>query len=111
MLSHPKKTDKDNPRWYMVDVKFVSRLEHFVPLAVLKNLGELEYLRNEDVEAIGGMALINKGRLSVQPVSALAYAAVATMGARGGFEPLPKRGKRKAGEVEGGVAKKKTRAH
>ncbi len=27
---------KDRPKWYMVDVKFVRRLPHFVPLWVLK---------------------------------------------------------------------------
>ncbi|EJD36946.1 DUF55-domain-containing protein [Auricularia subglabra TFB-10046 SS5] len=91
--SHPyydAKSDKDNARWFMVDVRFVRRLEHFVPLAVLKGVGNgsgaVEYLREDHVGAIKGMALINKGRLSVQPVSGLAYEAIVMMGDKGGYE-------------------------
>ena len=53
-----EKATPEDPRWYMVDVKLVRRLEH--PLA-------LEELRRED--ALEGMELLRRGsRLSVQPV-------------------------------------------
>lgn len=52
------KSDPDNPRWYMVDVKFKRRLKRTVTLAELKEHPELE-----------GMPLVRKGnRLSVMPV-------------------------------------------
>lgn len=53
------KSDPDNPRWYMVDVKFKRRLKRTVTLAELKEHPELE-----------GMPLVRKGnRLSVMPVA------------------------------------------
>ena len=53
------KTDKDNPRWMMVDVKFVEKFKRLVSLSELKAAEELS-----------GMVLLQKGsRLSVQPVS------------------------------------------
>ncbi len=53
------KSDPDNPRWYMVDVKFKRRLERTITLAELKEHPELE-----------GMPLVRKGnRLSVMPVA------------------------------------------
>lgn len=53
------KSDPDNPRWYMVDVRFKRRLERTVTLAELKEHPELE-----------GMPLVRKGnRLSVMPVA------------------------------------------
>jgi predicted RNA-binding protein with PUA-like domain len=53
------KSDPDNPRWYMVDLKFKRRLERTVTLAELKEHPELE-----------GMPLVRKGnRLSVMPVA------------------------------------------
>ncbi|KZV87365.1 DUF55-domain-containing protein [Exidia glandulosa HHB12029] len=104
--SHPyydAKTDKDKPRWYMVDVRFVRRVQHFVPLAVLKTLDahDLEYIRDEHKAAVKSMALINQGRLSVQPVSQLAYDAITLMGERGGFA-TEAGAKRKRAEKEQG---------
>lgn len=53
------KSDPDNPRWYMVDVRFKRRLKRTVTLAELKEYPELE-----------GMPLVRKGnRLSVMPVA------------------------------------------
>lgn len=53
------KSDPDNPRWYMVDVKFKRRLKRTVTLTELKEHPELE-----------GMPLVRKGnRLSVMPVA------------------------------------------
>jgi len=48
-----------NPVWYMVDVRFQRELPRPVTLAELKEVPELS-----------GMALLNRSRLSVQPVSA-----------------------------------------
>jgi len=47
----------DKPTWYMVDVRFVKELPRPVPLAELKG-----------VPALSGMALLNRSRLSIQPV-------------------------------------------
>lgn len=52
------KSDPDNPRWYMVDVKFKRKLRRVIPLEEIKSLDQLE-----------GMPLVRKGnRLSVMPV-------------------------------------------
>ena len=54
----PKSTP-DNPRWFMVDVKFESEFPRPIPLAELRTLSGLEE-----------MLLLRKGqRLSVQPVA------------------------------------------
>ncbi len=48
----------DNPRWYMVDIKFKQKFNGIIPLQHLKEYPELE-----------GMQLLKKGnRLSVMPV-------------------------------------------
>lgn len=51
-----KATDED-PRWHMVDIRFVRRLPRLVPLAELK-----------DDSALNGMTVTGRSRLSVQPV-------------------------------------------
>jgi predicted RNA-binding protein with PUA-like domain len=48
----------EKPIWFMVDVRFVRELPRPVTLAELKG-----------VPALSGMALLNRSRLSVQPVS------------------------------------------
>jgi len=53
-------SSRDNPRWMLVDVKFVKKLKRVITLDELKNHPKLE-----------GMALLRKGnRLSVMPVDA-----------------------------------------
>lgn len=54
---HDPKSDPDNPTWLLVDVKFVEKLPRFISLAELRARPELE-----------GMVLLNRSRLSVQPV-------------------------------------------
>jgi predicted RNA-binding protein with PUA-like domain len=54
---HDPKSDPDNPTWLLVDVKFVEKLPRFVPLDELRTRPELD-----------GMVLLNRSRLSVQPV-------------------------------------------
>ncbi|KAJ3160804.1 Thymocyte nuclear protein 1 [Geranomyces michiganensis] len=55
------KSDADNPKWMMVDVKFVRKLRRFI------SLKELQGYRDSELRS---MALVTRGRLSVQPVSA-----------------------------------------
>ncbi len=67
------KSSAENPRWSMVDLAPVRRLESLVSLAALKGNPELE-----------GMAVVKKGqRLSVQPVRPEEFAIVLEMAASG----------------------------
>jgi len=55
---HDPKSGPDNPRWFMVDVKFVRKLDRTITLTELKQHPELEDL-----------PLVRKGnRLSVMPI-------------------------------------------
>ena len=47
----------ENPKWFMVNLKFVKKLDRFLPLKELQGYQEL-----------ANMVLIRRGRLSVQPV-------------------------------------------
>ncbi|MBU72147.1 EVE domain-containing protein [Spongiibacter sp.] len=52
------KASEDNPRWYMVDVRFVRKLKRLIPLSELKANPQLE-----------DMPLLRRGnRLSIMPV-------------------------------------------
>jgi predicted RNA-binding protein with PUA-like domain len=56
------KSDPDNPRWYMVDVKYKRKLKRNISLRELKEFAEDE---------LADMPLVRKGnRLSIMPVSA-----------------------------------------
>jgi predicted RNA-binding protein with PUA-like domain len=59
---HDPTSDPDDPRWLLVDVKFAEKLRRFVGLDELRTRPELE-----------GMVLLNKSRLSVQPVDKKHY--------------------------------------
>ena len=53
------KSDPDNPRWFLVDVKFVRKLKRTISLAELK-----------EHDALAEMVLLRRGnRLSIMPVS------------------------------------------
>lgn len=53
------KASEDNPRWFMVDVKWVETFKEVIPLKLLKECKELK-----------DMHLVKKGtRLSIQPVT------------------------------------------
>lgn len=57
---HDPKSTPDNPRWFMVDVKYEKKLARPLPLGELRAVPKLKK-----------MVLLKKGmRLSVQPVSA-----------------------------------------
>lgn len=53
------KSKQENPRWFMVDIKFEKKLKRLVSLDELRS-----------VKSLDGMVLLQKGsRLSVQPVT------------------------------------------
>ncbi|MCF7982791.1 MAG: EVE domain-containing protein [Thiohalocapsa sp.] len=55
------KSDPDNPRWYMVDVRYVRHLKRTITLAELKAC---------DAAALDGFPLVRRGnRLSIMPVT------------------------------------------
>jgi predicted RNA-binding protein with PUA-like domain len=64
----PKATD-DDPRWYMVDIEFVEAFPRVVTLDELRGTPGLEK-----------MLVINKSRLSVQPVTDAEYETVVRLG-------------------------------
>ncbi|KAF9350381.1 hypothetical protein BGX26_011432 [Mortierella sp. AD094] len=57
---YDEKSSKDDPRWFMVDVKFDRRLKRAITLKELQQYKDSE---------LSSMKLLNRGRLSVQPVS------------------------------------------
>ncbi len=66
----PKATP-DNPRWFMVDVKYKSQMKTPVTLAEIKQTKALEK-----------MVLVNRGRLSVQPVTQKEWDIILKLGER-----------------------------
>ena len=81
--SHPyfdPKSDKENPTWYMVSVKFISRLSHPPSLALIKFLAastkmpdEVEYIGGKGYSAVKEMQLVNRGRLSESALETTRY--------------------------------------
>ena len=63
------KSDPDNPRWIMVDVEFVESFASVVSLDEIKATEKLE-----------GMVLLNRLRLSVQPVAKEEFQIIRKMG-------------------------------
>ena len=63
---------KDEPRWFMVDIKHTQTFPTFVPLPVLR-----------DTPALSDMVLLRKGsRLSVQPVTPDEWKTIVALGTR-----------------------------
>ncbi|KDQ64124.1 hypothetical protein JAAARDRAFT_187497 [Jaapia argillacea MUCL 33604] len=97
-VEHPyydSKTDQNNPRWYMVDVTFKRRAQNYVPLSLLKYiadstssdpLNDVPHIGPEGVKAIKAMALVTKGRLSVQKVEQDAWDAISLLAEKGGWD-------------------------
>ncbi|KAF8915183.1 PUA-like domain-containing protein [Mucidula mucida] len=110
--SHPyydAKTDKDAPKWFMVDLKFTSRTANFVSLALLKWITSMSdplpesvaYIGKEGLDALKTMDLVARGRLSVQRVTEEAWNAITLLAEKGGWteddlKPPPKSKKARA---------------
>ena len=60
------KSSKENPKWHMVDVKYVRDLKRYIPLHELKEL-HLEHKPKNG--PLAKLALFTKARLSVQPLT------------------------------------------
>merc|ERR1712226_1228473 len=60
------KSPKDDPRWSMVDVKYVRPTERYIPLDGLKKV-HLEHKSKGG--PLADLALFTKARLSVMPIS------------------------------------------
>jgi predicted RNA-binding protein with PUA-like domain len=55
------KSDPDNPRWFMVDLRYVRKFKKTIPLALLREFA---------IEELADMPLLRKGnRLSVMPIT------------------------------------------
>ncbi|KAL1664455.1 PUA-like domain-containing protein, partial [Schizophyllum commune] len=112
------KSNKDLPKWYMPDVTFIARAAHLVPLSLLRTIASarsaeaagVSYIGKEGVEAIKGMALITRGRLSVQRVEESAWNTIQAMAEKGGWEKQVATRKlaqaKKVGGAKGGARKK-----
>ncbi|KAG8960911.1 hypothetical protein FRC00_013842 [Tulasnella sp. 408] len=128
-----QKSDESKPTWFMVDLKFKSRVAHFVSLSLLKHLKSLsyediqaadkaeedsstplqiQYLSEDELSAIKEMPLLTQGRLSVQPVSEIAFKAVLKLGEMGGWEEpnVQKKAVTKAEKPKGGKKGAKRKA-
>ncbi|KAI0307225.1 PUA-like domain-containing protein [Multifurca ochricompacta] len=87
------KSEEANPKWFMVDVKFISRASHFVPYRLLRQIAAsnvtlptgLEYLGEKDARVVKDMDLIRRGRLSVQRVQPEAWDVIKRMTEKGGW--------------------------
>ena len=66
---HDAGASPDDPRWFMVDIKFKEKLARAVPLDELRT-----------VPALGDMVLLKRSRLSVQPVTAAEWKAIVALG-------------------------------
>ncbi len=66
------KSDPSNPRWFVVDIKLTEELKHAVTLPQIKETPGLQE-----------MVLINRSRLSVQPVTPTEWKIIVKMGRSG----------------------------
>ncbi|KAJ7065006.1 PUA-like domain-containing protein [Mycena amicta] len=91
------KSKQDDPKWFMVELAFVARAKHFVPLALLRFIAdstsstpptELEYIGEAGVAAIKNMDLVTRGRLSVQRVTEAAWTAIEQLASNGGWDDI-----------------------
>ncbi|KAI0772587.1 PUA-like domain-containing protein [Irpex lacteus] len=115
--THPyydAKTDKDSPKWYMVELTFKSRTANFVPLSLLRRIAaspgsdapsDIPYIGASGVQAIKEMALVTRGRLSVQRVEEAAWGIIELLAEKGGWddgaEKKPKQRKPKTQPKDG----------
>ncbi len=66
------KSPEDAPRWFMVDIEYLEKFPAMVPLPLLRETSGLEK-----------MALLNRSRLSVQPVAEAEFDIVLRLGKEG----------------------------
>ncbi len=66
---HEPRATKENPVWFQVDLRFVSKLARLVPLDELRGMPELE-----------GMMLFKRSQLSIQPVTPQQWKAIVKRG-------------------------------
>ena len=59
-----QKTEQANPKWFMIDARFVARARHFVPLALLRRI------------AAGDAAVLADGGAAYAYIGAAGVAAV-----------------------------------
>ena len=69
-IHYDPKAERENPRWFMVDVKYERMMDRFISLHELKKLHQEHKLNNGPLKNI---ALFTKARLSVQPVTEEEY--------------------------------------
>lgn len=65
-IHYDPKSQKDNPRWFMVDVKYDRMTKRYIPLSELKEL-HLEHKQSNG--PLKSIALFTRARLSVQPLT------------------------------------------
>ncbi|HEX6588620.1 MAG TPA: EVE domain-containing protein [Longimicrobiales bacterium] len=65
---YDEKASDDGPRWFLVDIEFVAKLPRVVTLAEIR-----------DTKSLADMPLVNRSRLSVQPVEPAAYDTIVRM--------------------------------
>tara|TARA_B100001123_G_scaffold248588_1_gene277607 strand:- start:592 stop:1056 length:465 start_codon:yes stop_codon:yes gene_type:complete len=66
---YDEKSSKENPRWWMVDVRFVKKLKTQVSISDIKS-----------VNSLSDMVLVNNSRLSVQAVRKKEFNTILKMG-------------------------------
>lgn len=62
------KSDKNNPKWFMVDVKYERDLKRFIPLSELKHY-YMEHKKDGQKGPLANLSLFTRSRLSVQSIS------------------------------------------
>jgi predicted RNA-binding protein with PUA-like domain len=65
---YDEKSTKEKPRWFMVDVEYVESFDELVPLERIK-----------ETKSLREMALVKRGRLSVQPVGKKEFETIVKM--------------------------------
>ena len=65
---YDEKSSDAEPRWFLVDIEFVDKLPRMVTLAEIRDTGSL-----------ADMPLVNRSRLSVQPVEPAAFDTIVRM--------------------------------
>lgn len=65
-VHYDPKSSVDDPKWFMVDVKYERMMERYIPLHELKDIHQKHKATNGPLKNI---ALFTKARLSVQPLT------------------------------------------